>query len=168
MKTESIAAQPMATGAIVIVAARASHVADVRGRLRRQDRDEILAATGLAPEDALEQSLARAVLAWAAVEQGRTVALFGVGAAPLPGCGIPWLLGTDRLVSAARDVVLHSRRYVARMRERFPLLANMVDARNRVALRWLRWCGFCIGQARPFGPFGLPFHPFHMGGAHVR
>lgn len=49
----------------------------------------------------------------------------------------------------------------------FALLTNYVDARNAVSIRWLRWLGFEIEPAAPFGIHGLPFHRFSMRVNHV-
>jgi len=157
----------MTAGNIVIVAARPEHVDHVRGRLRRQDQDEVLAATGMEPDDALQRSFRHSSVTWAAELQGRAVALFGAGASGISRVGNPWLLGTDMLGRAGRAFVQHSRQYVQCLLRHFPVLVNVVDARNVLSLRWLRWCGFTIEPPGPFGPFRLPFHVFHMGGSHV-
>ena len=40
---------------------------------------------------------------------------------------------------------------------------NYVDARHTDAIRWLKWLGFTLHPATPYGPFDLPFHKFTMG-----
>ena len=44
----------------------------------------------------------------------------------------------------------------------YSLLINFVDARHGVAIRWLKWLGFKVFPAKPFGPDKLPFHRFEM------
>jgi hypothetical protein len=44
----------------------------------------------------------------------------------------------------------------------FPEMRNYVDARHARSIRWLKWLGFTIEEARPMGFAGLPFHPFGM------
>ncbi|UZP67383.1 hypothetical protein N1030_17575 [Desulfovibrio mangrovi] len=150
-----------------IIKATQSHVDGLRGRLRRSDCGEVLAATGLAPDAGLERSFSMSCMAWAVVEKAEVIAMFGVGASSLSGTGSPWLLGTDALVRQVRGFIQHSREYIDLMRQRFPNLVNWVDARNAASVRWLGWCGFTVEEPVPFGPFGLPFHKFHMGGGHV-
>lgn len=157
----------MKTERIIIVSARPEHVDHLQGKLRQQDRDEVIAATGMEPDAALRRSFSHSTLTWAVELQGQAIALFGVGVGGIKGVGNPWLLGTDCLAAAGRSFVLHSRHYVRCMLERFPMLANVVDGRNQLSLRWLRWCGFTIEKPQPFGPFRIPFHVFHMGGRHV-
>ena len=155
----------MSRAVVRIEPARQEHVDGLKGRLRAQDRDEVLAACGLPPDAALQRAFADSVLAWAAVRGDRPLAVFGAGRGTAPGTGSPWLLGTDALDGAGRDFALHSKVYVGHMLARFSRLENWVDARNTRSVRWLAWCGFRVGAARPFGPFRLPFHPFEAGGA---
>ena len=49
------------------------------------------------------------------------------------------------------------------MLKTYRVLTNYADARNTTAIRWLRWLGFNILPAIPFGLDGLPFHPFELG-----
>ena len=48
-------------------------------------------------------------------------------------------------------------------RQEFPYMFNYVDVRHKEAIRWLKWLGFTLNEPTPYGPFGLPFHKFHMG-----
>ncbi|MFV0348531.1 MAG: hypothetical protein ACK5JO_08080 [Halodesulfovibrio sp.] len=150
-----------------IVAAGREHLAPLRGKLRRSDCNEVLAATGLVPDAGLERSFTLSSMVWAVLREDEVIALFGAGAGQRPETGSPWMLGTDALNDMARGFAVHSLRYIGLMRHRYPYLENWVDARNLASIRWLRRCGFTVEKAAPFGPFGLPFHNFHMGGGHV-
>lgn len=132
--------------------------------LRACDRAEVLAATGRAPDvGTLQRCVDSSVLLWVATVESRLVCIFGVGAlSVLTGLGSPWLLGTDLLDKHSRTLLRMCRRYVAEMLAVFPHLVNFVDARNTRSITWLRWLGFEIQQAEPFGAQGLPFHRFEM------
>jgi hypothetical protein len=148
---------------IAVVAALPEHTAPVAAALRAADVAEVWATARLSPEDAVRRSLAASPLAWAGLVDERPVCLFGAGCWSLLGeVGVPWLLGTAEIERHAAAFLRRNRAYVARMRQTFPVLRNHVDARNRVSIRWLRWLGFTIAPAQPYGPFGLPFHPFEM------
>lgn len=128
-------------------------------RLRASDVTEVWASHRATPDQALRGSLALSVQAGAGVIGGRVECLFGV--APDPGdrqAGIVWLLGSPALETAPVGVLRHSRAVVAGWQQMFPRLWNRVDARNGVSLRWLRWLGFQVAPAMPFGPDGMPFH----------
>ncbi len=149
---------------ISIVPARREHALSLGPRLRREDRNELAAACGLPPETALLRAVVCSELCWAALDGKRSIALFGAAAIPGSRAGSPWLLGSGELVGAGRVFARYTAEYLGRMLQRFSRLENWVDARNQVAVRWLARCGFVVGKAEAYGPFHLPFHPFHMGG----
>lgn len=146
---------------ISVVPATLDHARAIR--LRTGDAREI-AAMGLGPIAAFEQSMARSLWADAYLIDGEVAALVGLAAdSLLAGTGAPWLL-TGRPVDRHRKLFLReTRRGVARMRTEFPRLANHVHADYAEAIRWLRWLGFAIGPPRPRGPQGAPFRRFSIG-----
>lgn len=131
--------------------------------LRAADRAEVEALTGRDPHAVLAESVERSAMAWAGVADGELVCLFGVVPLSLAGVtGVPWLLGSDAVVAYGRPFLRRNRTYVREMLRAFPVLRNVVDARNAVSIRWLRWLGFTMGQPQPMGVRGLPFIPFVM------
>lgn len=134
--------------------------------LRQCDRREAEATVGAANvEAAMHASLESSLVAWAAEVDGELAAVFGVAAlSVLNGIGVPWMMGTDLLDRMPRAVIENTRAYIPRMLVLFPHLTNFVDARNQRSIRLLRWLGFEIRPAEPFGAQGLPFHRFEMRG----
>ncbi len=131
--------------------------------LRQADRAEVWAAHRQTPEEALHWSVTHATHAWAGLADGDLVCLWGVcPASLLDREGIPWLLGSDAVKTHARIFLHRSRPLLAEMLRSYRRLTNRVDARNRVSIRWLTWLGFTLFPAAPFGPDGLPFHPFTL------
>lgn len=89
------------------------------------------------------------------------LAIFGIA----PGQTIvaprqPWMIGTKFIKIRQRDFLQGSRQYLELLTERGEPLKNYVMRGNEGAIRWLRWLGFTIHDAVPFGPFGTLFHPF--------
>lgn len=150
---------------IEIVPATLDHARAIR--LRPGDAREI-AAMGLTPIAAFEQSMSRSLWAQAYVIDGEVAALVGLAInSILGGVGAPWLL-TGRPVDRHRKLFLQeTRRGVARMRAEFSRLANHVHAEYGEAIRWLRWLGFGIGPAEPKGPHAAPFRRFSIGDLRV-
>ena len=137
------------------------HIDAVAAAMRPADRAEVWAAAHLTPMAAVSESVARSETAFTGLADGRPALIAGVGRASLLGAtGVPWMLGTGLIERHPLAFLLHSRRVVADWRRNFARLVNRVDARNRAAVRWLAWLGFRIDPATPFGPEGLPFHPF--------
>ena len=125
------------------------HILNIAAHMRPADRREVMAAGGLYPWDALYKSLKSAVRAWTAFIDGRPEFMWGVSASANQLIGIPWLLGTEVLESkAAFEFARQSRGYVEKMQEGFELLVNYVHAENDASLRWLKWCGFVLGEKR--------------------
>lgn len=148
---------------ITIRDARAEDADTLLREMRACDRRECEAMAGEMSEFVLRYTLGASLAAWAAEQDGRLVAVFGVTPISLVnGIGAPWMLGTDRLDRLPRAVMSRARGYIARMLAICPHLINHVDARNTRSLRLLRWLGFEIFPAEPFGVAGLPFHRFEM------
>jgi hypothetical protein len=143
---------------------RPATLADARTLvLRRADRAEIEALTGRDPRAVLIESVERSASAWPGLADGELVCLFGVVPMSLAGVtGIPWLLGSDAVAAYSRQFLRRNRAWLGEMLRDFPLLTNVVDARNTVSIRWLRWLGFTLGTPQPMGVRGLPFIPFEM------
>jgi hypothetical protein len=134
---------------------------DLAPRLRRADVDEVWAASGSGPNDALLRAVEAG--SWAGTVDGEVEAIFGTHPMTLLGdVGCIYLLGSDAIERHARPFLRMSRRYVQAVRQDYGVLMNWVDARNAASVRWLRWLGFAIMSPAPFGPFGLPFHRFEM------
>lgn len=150
---------------IRIVPATDADAVAMAPRLRIADLEELWAWAHIGPLDGLLYSLRASPIAWTGFVDDEPACMFGVGAASMLSAeGSPWMLGTDAVERHAYAFLRRNRAYVDRMRRVFPVLANYVDARHLVSLRWLRWLGFEIGPAVPYGVAGLPFHPFGMGG----
>lgn len=136
----------------------------VAGCLRAADRAEIIAATGTDDVVAVvRRSVATSRVAHCAWADGAPAVLWGVAPASwLSGTGVPWMVATPALETHWRAFLRRCRPEVAAMAAGFQVLRNHVDARNRLAVKWLEWLGFTAHAPQPFGPFGLPFHEFEL------
>jgi hypothetical protein len=143
---------------IEIVLAKAAHIRTIAKRMRKADRDEVLAASGKTPFEALAYSLRKSSIAYTGLINGQPEVMFGVGDINiLNAVGAPWLLGTD---AVERNYLAFLRRSVVWKRfflERYAVLRNLVDARNTVSIRWLRWLGFTFSE-----PVNLRGHDFYL------
>lgn len=146
---------------ILIRPATLDDVADLAPRLREADRDEVWDSHRSTPEEALGRSLRLSTHAWAGLADGRLVCMWGVcPASMLDRIGVPWLLGSDEIETHQIAFLRRNRPMIAEMMETYTVLTNWVDARNTMSMRWLRWMGFTLFPAHPFGVAGLPFHRF--------
>lgn len=146
-----------------ILEATHDHVEALKSRLRPLDLLEIEASSGRRPSLALELSWRVSEVCWTGLIKGEVVTMFGAGRKSLISrVGVPWMLGSQELSGAGLEVGRRSKEYVKEMKSHFARLENFIDARQTRSIRWLRWCGFSIEPAAPYGVKGLPFHRFHM------
>jgi hypothetical protein len=136
---------------------------DLSTRLRLADRQEIEAASGLDPAFALIASFKESTRADAWLVNGRAAAIAGVATHRQdPSIGLIWMLGSDDLDSIPKRLLSGNREYVRTLLKDYRMLSNYVDNRNIKAQRWIKWLGFTMGDAEPFGILRLPFRCFYM------
>ena len=71
------------------------------------------------------------------------------------------MLGTDLLKRYAVKFLRENEREIVYLSEDFSIIENYCDARNKVTLKWLKWLGFIVHDAKPYGVYNLPFHYFY-------
>lgn len=147
----------------IVVPAHSDHIFWLANNMSEADRDEC-DALAMGPFRALTDSLNRSAAAWTGMVNDEPVVMFGVTPIDiLGGIGSPWLLGTDEARRHAFTFLRLNKQYLPKMLSLFPVLANYVDARHDVAIRWLKWLGFRFDpEPVPYGIWGLPFLRFQM------
>jgi hypothetical protein len=146
-----------------VVDATLAHAERLAAWMRAEDVAELEASHGLAPLEALRMALRTSTIAKAALYDDEVVAIFGVTPVDaLGGVGSAWCL-TGEIVDELPFVFLRRSKSEARkLLEQWPVLTNAIDARYTKALRWARWLGAEVEEARPVGKAQLPFHPFSL------
>lgn len=146
---------------IEVVRARAMHVRTIARRMRQADRDEVFAASGHTPFEALALSLRKSSRAYTGLVDGQPVVMFGVADINvLCGIGAPWLLGTDEVEQISLRFLRLSRRWRRQLFRGYSVLRNFVDVHNTVSVRWLRWLGATFSDPVSFN--GYDFRLFEM------
>jgi hypothetical protein len=134
----------------------------VAGNIREADRRELEAWTGcsdLLPD--LMASIEMSDRVWTGVLEGQPACLFGVAPGSILGAvGTPWLVSTPAIDRHPIAFLRACQPALRRMQSDYYVLRNFVDVRNTRVKRWLTWLGFELQEPVPFGPWGLPFHPF--------
>jgi hypothetical protein len=141
--------------------ARPRDIALVGERMRKRDVEEVLAASGHDPYEALRLSLEASAVCWTVCDsEGVPFAMFG--ATPISGTfGSPWLLATDDFRANIKFVLRHTPAYIQAMHRLFPVLVNYVDCRNADSIRYLRSVGFVFTAFEPeHGLARVPFLQF--------
>jgi len=140
----------------------------IADNMRQADVDEVMAASNATPLQAIESGVEISDSTSVAVINGDIVAIMGVVKnSALTDNGVPWLLGTDYITKHYREFLGSSRAVLDAMISVCPNLVNHVYVKNTVSIRWLKWLGFNIEEAEPFGVNGELFHKFTIGKVYV-
>lgn len=141
-------------------------VADVEylaENMRQQDVDEVWAASHFSPIEAIQTGVDESDYAVVALNGDVPVMIYGLKKLGLVSDnGIPWALGAYGVYQCRKELVTMSRSIVDKMLDICPVLFNYVDCRNTVSIHWLKWLGFTMHSAKPYGAESLPFHKFTM------
>jgi hypothetical protein len=130
--------------------------------LRQADVNEVVAATGKSPAEAIAASIDAALSSYVMIHEGKVEGVFGITDGE--GWVIPWMLATDNLHAFRRQFLPESRRIVSDWSDEHYVLYNHVDSRHTEALHWLRWLGFHIHTDCPLTLHdpSVSFYPFTM------
>ena len=148
---------------LLMVEATREHIADVASFMRQADIDEIKAATGSTPEQALDYSFRMSDFCFAGCVAGRAIGMYGVGTINvLNNTGAPWLLGTEEILQHKISFLRQSKQHLMQLSGQYIELKNMVDDRNTLSKLWLKWLGFTLSEPVIAGLEQRPFRHFSM------
>lgn len=129
--------------------------------LRPEDVEEIDAASGLSPEEALRMSYTlsdECITVW---DVDEPIAIFGYKVTIPDVCAVVWMLGSPKIFEHRIEFLKRSNFWVDYIHKKVPLLYNMVYHKNTVHIKWLRWLGFVFVQRiENAGVKGQPFIEF--------
>jgi hypothetical protein len=132
--------------------------------MREEDVAEVKAQSGQSPREAMLYCFMLSKPCMAMVgRKGNVVGVWGV----VPQgrmAGRIWMLGCQSMLDDngdRRTFLKESKLQLAKLHEQYPVLFNVVDARNEVHVRWLRYMGFTFIRKHPnWGPEGRLFYEF--------
>lgn len=145
---------------ISVVEATQGHMAELAGRMRQRDRDEI-ERFGWTVETSVRVTWARSLLTRTVLVDGMVAAVGGCGGSPLGGIGQPWMLTTSTFERIPKFMVEEGRRQIQTWLSVFARLENVVDAEYGRACRYLAALGFTLDEPRPFAS-GIEVRRFWM------
>lgn len=131
--------------------------------MREHDKQEVNAATRMGLRNAVETSVTMSTYSKTGLVNDELVCMWGVcPISLLSSSGSPWMLGTDLIEKRQRVFLRRSKPWLDDIRKDYRYLENFVDARNVLSVKWLKWLGFEMDEAEPYGIHGEPFHKFTM------
>ena len=129
-------------------------------RLRHEDKQEILAGTGLFPYEALLNGYQKSVIVFTIFNpKNKPVGIFGVDDCGNNVGGI-WLVATKDLATIKIAFLKECREVVKVFNTKYKILWNWVDCRNSLHIKWLKWCGFQFINKKQYGVLQKPFYEF--------
>ena len=129
-------------------------------RLRYEDKQEIIASTGLKPYEALLKGYLENVIVFTIVNtKNKPVGIFGVNDCG-NGLGAIWLVATNDLSTVQISFLRQCREVVKVFNNKYKILWNFVDCRNSLHIKWLKWCGFQFINKKQYGVLQKPFYEF--------
>ena len=73
-----------------------------------------------------------------------------------------WMLATDLIDKIHYRFLIRCRSVVNAMMKGKRAICNYVWSGNQVSIKWLKWLGFNIAEAQPYGVAAQNFHYFEM------
>ena len=132
--------------------------------MRPDDVQELNAASVLDHYTLIKNSVEQSTISFSIFINHELAAIGGVCTTNiLTGHGCPWLLGTVVLESHKREVLKEAKQALSLMQIYNQKLENYVDARNKRAIKVLKWLGFKVELPVLYGPDQLLFCRFTMG-----
>ena len=125
----------------------------VASNLLPDDRREVEEGHGLNPMEQLPLAVHRGSCVWFEVPNGKTAGMAGVG----PD-GEVWMLCTPAILEYPITFSREAKRFIQSREE--PLLWNIVDKRNTLHLKLLKFLGFKFLREISHGPKQLSFIEF--------
>ena len=126
---------------------------EVASNLRSDDYREVTEGHGINPIAFLPMVAQEGSAVYFTVPDGKTAGLAGVG-----DDGAIWMLCTPEIERYPITFAREAKRYVDSRQER--LLWNIVDCRNTVHLKLLKFLGFKFLRKLRYGPYNLEFIEF--------
>lgn len=127
---------------------------EVASNLRSEDRREIEEGHGLDPKVILTEAVDDDFCVYFTAPNGRTAGMGGIY-----NDGIIWMVTTPVIHDYPIGFVKEAKRVLATRTE--PILGNIVDKRNTIHLRLLKYLGFTFSKEKLHGPNKLTFIEFY-------
>jgi hypothetical protein len=133
---------------------------DLAETMRKSDVEEIYASNHYTPKQALLFGLNESLATYTVRVDDEIVMIYGVGKLPFVHGAYPWMLAAENIEKYGVAFYRYTINHIDAMLKQYGYLENYVDCRNKKSIRWLKWLGFNIEPAEPYGLEGEPFHRF--------
>ena len=135
--------------------------ADNLKNMRQKDMEEIWAEGHFYPSYAISESISNSILSMTFIHKGNIVAVFGI----VPDSALSkrarvWMLTSEQIYQTQIAFLKAGKLIIAYFLGLYPTLWNLVDARYKESIEWLKWNGAKIFDPKPYGIDNLEFSYF--------
>jgi hypothetical protein len=129
-----------------------NHIKKLAKNLRPEDEREIISKTGTTNvQKTLLKGFAMTDYCRSFFVDDEIAGIYGVVASlDDKNIGSPFLLCTPKIKKIKIKFLRECKNRVQEMSDKFPVLFNYIDSRNKLHLTWLKWCGFQIINEKKF------------------
>ena len=130
----------------------AKHIKELVKDLRKEDLAEIKAKSGdVDVEKTLLKGFTMTDYCRSFFVDKKIAGIYGVvPSLDDKNIGSPFLLCTPKIKKIRVKFLRECKARVQEMEDKFPILFNYIDSRNKLHLDWLNWCGFKIINEKTF------------------
>ncbi len=128
------------------------HIKELAKNLRPEDEREIKDKTGTTNvQKTLLKGFTMTNYCKSIFVDDKIAGIYGVVASlDDKNMGSPFLLCTPEIKKIKIRFIRECRDRVKDMQDKFPVLFNYIDSRNKLHLTWLKWCGFKLISKKMF------------------
>ena len=129
-------------------------------KIRKGDRQEIMASNGATPLEALVIPFTEKGKIYSIIgtKSEGVIGMFGSTPSQEKGYGVVWLLSSEDLFKHVKQFIKECPKWVAEMSKDYEYVYNFVDERNWKSLKWLQFLGFePKEELQQYGVGKMPF-----------
>jgi hypothetical protein len=135
------------------------HIKELSETMQKEDKDSIEALTNKSIYESLKASVDNSIESTVWLVDNKVAAIIGISQTGLlSDKACPWCICSDEIKKFPKLFLRGSWIWTQAALKRYKWLENIVDARHKRSIRWLKWLGFTIYPAVPVGPNGMLFH----------
>ena len=129
-------------------------------KIRKGDRQEIMASNGATPLEALVIPFTKKGKIYSIIgtKSEGVIGMFGSVPSKEKGYGVVWLLSSEALFKHTKQFIKECPKWINEMSKEYEYVYNFVDERNWKSLKWLQFLGF--EPKTKIGDFGIGKMPF--------
>ena len=137
------------------------HMEQLSHTMQKEAQREVWNSAALSPREAINSSVNKTNYPLTFLADNKVVCIFGFGeASPLSMVAYPWMLGSYLLPKHYREFARVSKNCFQYIKDNYTSSKGYVDEDFTSSVRWLKWLGYTIHPAEPFGVYNHPFHLF--------